>query len=358
MTNKPAMLAGCLALMGQATLAAPPKLKWRELERNHNLPPHPQVINNNGQAIGDGQKGYNYNTYETKFWDSNGKVSYYPAPSDQYEGLGYYDMNYNGKAVGLTGYATDLSGIPFIFDNGVSTIVGEKGQYMLCINDSGLIGGVDIRGWGYQPFLYYGGQYHYLNGNADVNGIDSAGNLCGIRTDAEGNRHAIYWRAGELDATDLNAPGISSMARYMSQNGTIVGQSFMTNQANPGWRPWTYRNGVFTMLEWPDEPGAEFSLKGVTDSGQVLADCQNYKGLVLATVLWDQGKAYNMTDMVEGNHGYVVYGSAKMSSNGKFACGTYYNGRDTAFVFEIVPEPASLGVLGAGLAALLKRRRK
>lgn len=190
------------------------------------------------------------------------------------------------------------------------------------INDSGqMAGNTDWNsgiGAQWNAALYSAGQWIKVpnlgTGTASgAFGINNDGDVTGYSylAGASGNYHGFVYSNGvSTDIGSLEASSFASLGRDVNVHDLVVGWS----QSASGQKAIAYQGGVLTELNTLIEPGSGWNLidaQGISDSGYIVG--------------------YGSIGGV--NHVYLLTPTA-------------------------VPEPATLAVLGLGVAALLRRRRK
>ena len=306
------------------------------------------AMNNNGWVTWYGGSSYGsllYKNGET----TNVNVGVAPGPSG---------ISDTGIIVGSNGFmwqnnqTTALPFSPTSVNNG--TVVGN-GQY-----DDGstvLFGGLcyqngvitNLRDTYRPAFRWSSAWANAINNNGTIVGAVGIGNhnQYGL------NPSAVAWFGLTSAPTDLGA-GIGSQAIAVSSDDRIIG-----NDGNPN-NCWLWQNG---SLQWLGQTpaGRNFQAISVNADGQVLGKSWDLNGNVILE-LWQDNVFTDLGVLPVGTNGCFNYSEAVINDSGQIAAicriGSVPNsGPYEAVLISEVPEPATLGLLGLGLIALLRRRR-
>jgi uncharacterized membrane protein len=194
---------------------------------------------------------------------------------------------------------------------------------------------------GMRPFLYRDGVVQDLGtlgipGNVQsfTAAINEGGMVVGFEANSEFTSiHSWYW----TQASGLQPTGMTrGVVRDVNDNGQIL----------IGSRIW--QNGLVTNL-----PDARV-LHAINNAGHVIGlsnSTNDYK-------IWRNGVGYRIQDLLEPGHEMAVDGALDINNAGQLLVGGTRNGVSNYYLLNPVPEPASLFAFGAGLALLIRRRRR
>ncbi|MGB9988892.1 hypothetical protein [Pseudoduganella rhizocola] len=220
-------------------------------------------------------------------WDAQGKA--HPIEVRGTSNSGALALNDAGTVVGYTALPGSVSlTFGWSWHNGRQTML-DVGPYVYAmpsdINAAGVIAGGVYTGAHFDPALWRDGALSLLptygyGGGASV--ITRSGLVGGWADDAQGLRHAVMWRGGEL--VDL---GTGFSFRAMNDAGVAIGISYPGN----GWeRAMLWRDGQLFELDalWDNPDGWKLgSVFDINDQGQILAQrfhpTQYKSGVVLLT---------------------------------------------------------------------------
>lgn len=307
----------------------------------------------------------------------------------------------------------------FLYSNGVMTDLGvlESSHHYSSatdINDAGLVVGSSMiaeNTSSQRPVLFSGGTVTNLGslggGYGFAGGINSAGQVVGLSSDANGVTHAFLWSNGTMiDLGSLEGSGGYSCAYGINDNTQVVGVSVFSG-ANRGF---LWEGGVMTDLgdlaegtgntrayainnlgqvvgeSWQDSsashafvwqngamsdlgvlPGANGSLaEGINDSGVVVGTSYTADGsLHHRLFVWDSTNgmqdANNLLD--SSSAGWTLYGCRDINNLGQIVgWGTNPSGQIHGVLLTPIPEPTTiiiwslLGILGITIGWWRRKR--
>jgi len=201
-----------------------------------------------------------------------------------------YGINNRGQVVGVSNGPAQTDA--FLYSKGKMTDLGTLGgtsSLALAINNRGqVVGYANTPGDTEQhAFLWQdgamtdlgtlGGTYSYAYG------INNRGQAVGdAGTSGDSADHAFLWQDGTM--TDLGSLGGDSLAVAINASGTVIGQSFTTDNYDP----FIYSKGTMTDLYTLLPAGAVTHLvvTGINDRGQIVGwgvDSNGYLAALLLT---------------------------------------------------------------------------
>lgn len=304
-------------------------------------------INNDGQAVG--RSYINPTIYHGYLWDqASGMRNFLNTPDDSRASA--KNINNLGQVVGSIDRDTaqNYYGAFFWDPTEGLTILGTLGGYSgtaEAINDLGQVGGRAARSDGlWHAFIWdeTDGMREFLNmGETDsnVSGMNNAGQVVGRIDD-----QAYVWDVNN----GIQVLGDGS-AIEINQLGQIVG-------GGPA-DAFLWDNGQMIDL------GQGLAL-GINDYRQIVG----YEGSSLvgsqepSPFYWEDGMRYNLNDLIPSDSGWMLYEADSINNKGQIIGSGNYNGARHAFLLDPVsssiPEPATVLLIGAGLAGAFLRKRR
>lgn len=331
---------------------------------------------------------------------------------------GGHAINDRGHVVGTSGpgpttrgYSATLwqAGVPSLL--GLSPVAPYPGSIAYAVNNAGLIGGTDALS---NAILWNGLQPTVLpslpGGRAAVFGLNDQGQAVGwsTRQDAGGNPtlgYATLWNAGvaidlgslggaSSQARDINAQGLiagwskladdavehatvwkdarpidlgtaggaQSRANAVNDHGAVAGHSMIDEDGN--WRAVVWQGGATSVLGMIGEDWTASFARGINNAGQVVGLSHSPEGGFTHATLWQDAAAVDLNSFLSSADraaGWHLVEANGINDLG-WITGTAYNRlsfQRSAYVLTTpaIPEPASAGLLGVGLAMLWAARR-
>ncbi len=297
-----------------------------------------------------------------------------------------YAVNNSGQAVGAisTGYGTTQA---VLYNNGNVINIGA-GNYSTAtgINNAGLIIGQGYFNGNPQGskagFVYSSGNMTYLSQDNAAVGINNFGQVV---TDTNGlYANGYTWQT--RTSIPINASGINDAGQIIGDsegasiyyNGTIThipgtyfGHAYAINNAGQV-------VGILNSRADGKNPGFIYSDGTTTDIGSLAVgfgatpNAINNAGLVVGEALvpfyaitinrafiYSNGTITDLNNLVDPNSGWNLQDATGINDNGQIVgYGIGPDGQQDAFLLTPTPEPATMGLLAIGLAALLARRRQ
>jgi len=167
---------------------------------------------------------------------------------------------------------------------------------------------------------------------------------------------------GMVSLGSLSTYSRDSVARGVSADGdTVVGRSW--NGTRYESFRWTEETGMVGLGQLPGHAGDSNEAYGVSGDGSIVVGVHSMPGQV--AYIWDEAHGMRiLQDVLEDDYGLDLTGwslkeAKAISADGRTIVGYGVNplGRDEGWVV-VLPEPATLSLLAAGLSALLMRRRR
>jgi probable HAF family extracellular repeat protein len=294
--------------------------------------------------------------------------------------VGYSQMTSRGNSHAITGsggVVTDLHGTiagggsPFagadtsrgLAINADNTVVGQakngSGNFQAftlsgsTVTAVPMIGGYSnslataINGHGLTVGFDYNGTWNYSIGSAISNGVS----------------HAKAFSFDGTTMTSLNTlGGLDSIATAVNSAGVIVGQSTLlsTDVLDTKGHAFVYNGGTMSALA--EAAGTTMSLANdINDNGEIVGTFRT-AGFLNHAFLYRNGAMVDLNTLISGS-GWVLTEATSINDDGYITGYGTHNGVQTAFLLSpvagaAVPEPASLGLIGVGAAALVARRRR
>ncbi len=358
-----------VAGLGWSTLATAQAYRFLGLDTPNGAVSAANAISNNGQITGLTYAAGNANAHAT-LWHAQGTIDLGTLGGAFGSGMA---INQFGQVAGFA-----AGGRATLWQNGRGADLGTLGgthSYASGINNAGQVVGqsyIDKDNVAFHATLWQGNKIldlGTLGGSfSSANGINNAGHVVGhASTGNNSSFHATLWRDGKVH--DLGTLGGSySNAMAISDNGYVVGQANVSNISNVG------QTGLISLHAtlWHNgriqdlgalAGGMESAARAVNQSGQAVGYSFYDGNAAPHAMLWHGGIMHDLNSMLTPDvvlAGWVLSDASGINDMGAIV-GSAYNTRtgvNQAYLLSPVPEPATWGLMMAGLGALLLKQRQ
>ena len=354
-----------------------------------------------GQAINSFARGINAAGQIVGYADTSGGSQHaFIYSNSTMTDLGTLGSGVNSYAQGINasgqivGYADTSSGSQhaFIYNHGaltdLGTFPGSTQSYAFAINAAGQIVGQASTNGVYEPFLYSngaminlgnlpggtGGSAYGINDSGQIVGVTYGGpiaipgailtraSLQAVATpDSSGIAadHAFMYSQGTM--TDLGIlPGAGTYAETwafaINAGGQIVGQATPPGSAVL-YAAFLYGNGAMANLG--SLGGLTASANGINNKLQAVGTFNTHPPYTHG-FLYDNGTMCDLNSLLAPGSGWTITSAEAINDNGWIAANgfnpTVDHGFGEALLLIPAPEPATIGILGLGVAGLLLLR--
>lgn len=274
-----------------------------------------------------------------------------------------FGVNSSGVAVGESGGAA--GGYAFRFEGGAMTGLGLHPSYNYSsaqvINDSGLIAG-NVFTTTSHAAVYTGGSWQLLPGmggeRSEVSGINNLGQIVGtadITYSSPAPCRAFLYEDGQMH----NLGTLPDLNRYSGANainnlGQIVGWSAASSNRTDS-HAFLYEAGQ--MHDLGVLPGGRRSQAfDINNLGTIVGSCVNASSTGSAFI-YENGTMLDLNTLIDPDAPLHLSVATGINDSG-WIIGTGWDEAGKQHAFLLVPEPATMGLLAAGLVAMVARRRQ
>ncbi|MBS1707005.1 MAG: PEP-CTERM sorting domain-containing protein [Armatimonadetes bacterium] len=272
----------------------------------------------------------------------------------------YEVQYYNGVGYIVGGsFGVDPGGQPYE--------LGQVGQYLYDINDQNQRVGLQNLTGVMEAVIHQNGQFTTLKAGPMLMNkavaINNAGIIGGITMDTAGHSQALRWDSADSEPTVIDLPGYNSQVARIASNGTLVGVARHRTDADIADQLFIWRGNMLTHMDVGKSVRSQVEITGVNNAGYIVGNLSILGSGSDGVGFWDPaGNRYGLQDLIINQEGLNLGSDdyvGGMNEKGEMVARLTRKDRYRAiYLLQPVPEPASLALLSAGVAVILKQRRR